>query len=113
VYRERDPRNATIKTWSQKLAASATDGYLFAVSEAIEKTMLEQKKLFPNLDFYSASTYHFMGIPTPLFTPIFVISRLAGWGAHLMEQRADNTLIRPNAEYTGPEDRPWLPMEQR
>lgn len=114
VYRERDPRNAVIKRWSQRLAQECGDPKgLFAISEAIEQVMWEEKKLFPNLDFYSASAYHFMGIPTPLFTPIFVCSRITGWAAHIMEQRADNRLIRPGADYIGPADRPWKPLESR
>ena len=70
-------------------------------------------KLFPNLDFFSASSYHFMGVPTPLFTPLFVCSRITGWAAHIMEQRENNVLIRPNADYTGPETRNWVPLDQR
>ena len=113
VYSVCDPRNEIIKEISRGLAAEHPQGGLFAVSEAIEKTMWDEKKLFPNLDFYSASAYHFMGVPTPLFTPLFVVSRIAGWAAHIVEQRGDNRLIRPNAEYTGPASRPYLPMAQR
>ena len=86
---------------------------LYAISERIEQVMMREKKLFPNLDFYSASAYHFCGIPTPMFTPMFVISRIAGWAAHIIEQRADNRLIRPNAEYIGPAPRPFVPIEKR
>ena len=89
------------------------DKVLFPVSEAIDKTMWEQKKLFPNADFYHASAYHFMGIPTELFTPIFVCSRLTGWAAHVYEQRANNRIIRPSAEYTGVEQRKFVPIERR
>lgn len=113
VYTKSDPRNVAIKAWSRRLAEAAEDRRLFSVSEAIEQVMWEEKRLFPNLDFYSASTYHFMGVPTPLFTPLFVCSRVTGWAAHLMEQRADNRLIRPNAEYIGPKERPVLPIDQR
>lgn len=114
VYRESDPRSPVIKAWSQRLAQDGGDPrQLFAISEAIEKVMWDEKKLFPNLDFYSASAYHFLGVPTPLFTPVFVCSRITGWAAHIIEQRADNKLIRPNAEYIGPADRPWIPLEQR
>jgi len=113
VYRESDPRNAIIKKWSEKLSATAEDGYLFAVSEAVEKLMWDEKKLFPNADFYSATAYHFLGIPTKLFTPIFVMSRLTGWCAHIFEQREHNHIIRPNADYIGPEEQDWLSIEKR
>lgn len=113
VYTEADPRNVVIKAWSKKLAADAGNTTLYPVSEAIEKLMWDEKHLFPNLDFYSASVYHFMGIPTPMFTPIFVMSRVAGWAAHIMEQRANNKLIRPSADYTGPETRTFIPVEKR
>lgn len=113
VYRESDPRNAIIKEWAKKLSVGAPDGHLFAISQAIEQVMWDEKRLFPNLDFYSAATYHFMGIPTPLFTPIFVLSRVTGWSAHIMEQRAHNVLIRPNADYVGPDPQPWVPLEAR
>ncbi len=113
VYSVSDPRSPIIKQWARRLADDAGDRTLYSVSEAIEQLMWEQKKLFPNLDFYSASAYHFMGIPTELFTPIFVCSRTTGWAAHLIEQRADNRLIRPNAEYIGPEPRPLPPIGER
>lgn len=113
VYKKSDPRSDIIKTWSQKLSAHARDGYLFGVSERIEEIMWEKKKLFPNLDFYSASAYHFCDIPTALFTPIFVMSRISGWSAHILEQRANNRLIRPEADYTGPAPRPFLPLKER
>ncbi|MBA1201989.1 2-methylcitrate synthase [Pseudomonas capeferrum] len=113
IYKESDPRNEVIKGWSKQLADEAGDTVLYPVSEAIDKTMWEQKKLFPNADFYHASAYHFMGIPTPLFTPIFVCSRLTGWAAHVFEQRANNRIIRPSAEYTGVEQRKFVPIERR
>ena len=113
VYRDSDPRNATIKRWSATLADAAGDRRLYAVSEAIEKVMWDEKKLFPNLDFYSASVYYLLGIPTPLFTPVFVCSRVAGWAAHVIEQRANNRLIRPNADYTGPDNRKVVPIAER
>lgn len=113
VYRESDPRSDIIKQWAGKLSETAADAQLYAISEAIEQVMRSEKGLFPNLDFYSAPTYHFMGIPTPLFTPIFVMARVTGWSAHIMEQRANNVLIRPNAEYVGPDDRAWVPIEMR
>ncbi|MDH3647744.1 MAG: 2-methylcitrate synthase [Gammaproteobacteria bacterium] len=113
VYKIRDPRNEIIKGWSQRLSAGAADAHLYPVSDAIEALMKREKKLFANLDFFSASAYHFMGIPTPLFTPLFVCSRVTGWAAHIKEQRADNKLIRPGAAYTGPADRPYTPIAQR
>lgn len=113
VYTEADPRNVVIKGWSKKLADEAGDKTLYPVSEAIEKLMWDEKKLFPNLDFYSASVYHFMGIATPLFTPIFVMSRISGWAAHIMEQRANNKLIRPSADYTGPDSRAFVALADR
>lgn len=113
VYKISDPRSDIIKGWSEKLSKQARDGYLYAVSERIEKIMWDEKKLFPNLDFYSATAYHFCGIPTPLFTPIFVMSRLSGWSAHVIEQRANNRLIRPEATYIGPAPRPFTPIQDR
>jgi len=113
VYRESDPRNIVIKQWAKRLADEVGDQVLYPVSERIEQVMWREKKLFPNLDFYSASAYHFMGIPTPLFTPIFVCSRITGWAAHVLEQRANNRLIRPAADYIGPESRDYLPLPQR
>ena len=113
VYRESDPRNAIIKDWSRKLSEAAGDTKLYDVSAEIEAVMKEEKNLFSNLDFFSASAYHVMGIPTSLFTPIFVISRITGWAAHIMEQRANNVLIRPNADYEGPGNRDWVSIENR
>jgi 2-methylcitrate synthase len=115
VYRYSDPRNAVIKECARKLAPSAKegDGYLFAISEAVENVMKEKKGLFANADFFSASAYHFMGIPTPLFTPIFVLARVTGWAAHIKEQRGNNKLIRPSAEYIVPASRPFTPINKR
>lgn len=113
VYRERDPRNAIIKHWSEKLSEAVGDQVLYAVSETVERILWEEKKLFANADFYHASAYHFMGIPTALFTPIFVMSRVTGWCAHIMEQRSNNRIIRPSADYIGPEARPVVPIAAR
>lgn len=113
IYRESDPRNAIIKEWSEKLAQQVGDTVLYPVSERVEAVMWREKKLFCNADFFHASAYHFMGIPTKLFTPIFVCSRVAGWTAHVMEQRANNRIIRPSADYTGPESAQWVAIEDR
>ncbi|MFZ2314749.1 MAG: 2-methylcitrate synthase [Gammaproteobacteria bacterium] len=113
VYKISDPRSDIIKTWSKKMSETARDGYLYDVSERIENVMWNEKNLFPNLDFYSATAYHFCGIPTFLFTPIFVISRISGWSAHILEQRANNRLIRPEATYDGPTPRPFTPIKER
>lgn len=113
VYTTSDPRNKVIKEFSRKLSGEVGDQRLFAVSETIETVMWDEKKLFPNADFYSATAYHFMGIPTPLFTPIFVCSRTTGWSAHVMEQRANNRLIRPGADYIGPSLQKMVPLDQR
>ncbi|MEZ4600405.1 MAG: 2-methylcitrate synthase [Syntrophotaleaceae bacterium] len=113
VYRKADPRSEIIKFWAEKLADESGDKVLFQVSERIEQVMKREKNLFPNLDFYSATVYHISGIPTEMFTPIFVFARTAGWSAHIMEQRAANKLIRPTAEYVGPAPRPFVPIDQR
>lgn len=113
VYRESDPRNALIKRWSRELADEVGDTVIYPVSEAIETLMWDEKKLFPNADFFHASAYRFMGIPTKLFTPIFVISRLTGWAAHVMEQRENNRIIRPSADYIGPDARSYVAIDQR
>jgi 2-methylcitrate synthase len=113
VYKTSDPRNAIVKESSRRLASRAKDGYLFAVFDAVEALMKEQKNLFANADFFSATVYRFLGVPTPHFTPIFVMARTAGWSAHLKEQRANNKLIRPNADYVGPEPRSFVPIEKR
>jgi 2-methylcitrate synthase len=113
VYTESDPRNAVIKAWSAKLAEDVGDTVLYPVSLRCEEVMWREKKLFCNADFFHASSYHFMGIPTKLFTPIFVCSRVTGWCAHIFEQRENNRIIRPSAEYTGPESASWIPIEER
>ena len=113
IYATSDPRNAIIKSWAEKLAKSVGDKVLFPVSAAVEKTMWDEKKLFANADFYHASAYHFMGIPTKLFTPIFVCSRVSGWTAHIMEQRSNNRIIRPSADYVGPAPRPFVKLSDR
>ena len=113
VYTTSDPRSEVIKRWSKRLADHAGDAVVFPISERVEKVMWDQKKLFPNLDFYSASAFNFLDVPTPMFTPIFVISRTAGWAAHVFEQRGDNRLIRPDADYFGPGPRPFVPVAQR
>lgn len=113
IYSESDPRNAIIKQWSEKLAADVGDKVLYAVSARCEEVMWREKKLFCNADFFHASAYHFMDIPTKLFTPIFVVSRVTGWAAHVMEQRADNRIIRPSADYTGEDIRPVPPIATR
>lgn len=113
VYKIRDPRSDIIKGWAKKLAALRKDSVIYPVSEAIEQTMRDEKHMFPNLDFYSAAAYHFCGIPTELFTPIFVFARIAGWSAHVIEQRQNNKIIRPGAEYIGPAPRKFVAIENR
>lgn len=113
VYRICDPRSDIVKSWSQKLSTSHPEAHLYAVSERIEAVMKREKNLFPNLDFFSASAFHFLGVPTPMFTPIFVFARIAGWSAHILEQRITKRLIRPTAEYTGPAPRTFVPLDQR
>ena len=114
VYKHCDPRSDVIKGWAAKLAEKDLKGQkLMAVAERIDAVMKREKKLFTNLDFYSAVSYHLCGIPTPLFTPIFVMARISGWAAHILEQRADNRLIRPTSEYIGEKVRSVPPIEKR
>ncbi|MAJ55501.1 MAG: 2-methylcitrate synthase [Gammaproteobacteria bacterium TMED107] len=113
IYRESDPRNVIIKQWAEKLADAVGDTVLHPVSVRCEEVMWREKRLFCNADFFHASAYHFMGIPTKLFTPIFVMSRLTGWAAHVKEQRANNRIIRPSADYIGPESSDWIDIRDR
>ena len=113
VYRDRDPRSDIIQKWARRLADDVGDQRRYPVAERIESVLRREKGLFPNLDFYSACVYHFLGIPTRMFTPLFVFSRTAGWCAHIFEQRADNRLIRPTADYIGPDVCPIVPIDQR
>ena len=113
IYRESDPRNVIIKKWSKLLSEEYGDSSLYDISVACEEYMWDTKKLFCNADFFHASAYFFMGIPTPLFTPIFVCSRVTGWAAHVMEQRDNNRIIRPSADYSGSEPRTVTPIAQR
>jgi 2-methylcitrate synthase len=113
VYRIRDPRSDIVNSWAKKLSAGHAELHLFAISERIEAVMKREKNLFPNLDFFSASAFHFLGVPTAMFTPIFVFARIAGWAAHILEQRVNRKLIRPTADYTGPAPREFVPIDQR
>ena len=113
VYKACDPRTAPIKELAKKLATTDASRNWLAIAERLEAVMRREKQLFPNLDFYSALAYHFCGIPTLMFTPIFVIARTTGWSAHIAEQREHNRLIRPTAEYTGPQPRRFVPLAQR
>ena len=113
VYSTEDPRNAIIKLWSEKLSQSNGDATLYEVSDEVERVMDEEKGMFANTDFFMASAYHYLGIPTQIFTPLFVIGRTSGWTANIMEQRADNRIIRPSEDYIGPDDSVWVDMSDR
>lgn len=113
VYSTEDPRNAIIKLWSEKLSQSNGDTTLYEVSDEVERVMDEEKGMFANTDFFMASAYHYLGIPTQIFTPLFVIGRTSGWTANIMEQRADNRIIRPSEDYIGPDGSVWVDMSDR
>ncbi|MDX6591000.1 MAG: citrate synthase [Gaiellales bacterium] len=113
VYKTYDPRAVILKRFSKDLSERSDEPHWYTMSEQIEKAVLDEKGLYPNVDFYSASTYHYLGIETGLFTPIFAMSRVVGWAAHVIEQHGDNRLIRPSSEYVGPPLRPYEPIEQR
>ena len=113
VYRTEDPRATHLRQFSKEVGERAGDTRWYEISRQVEEIMMREKNLYANVDFYSASTYYMMGIPPDLFTPVFAVSRISGWAGHILEQYANNRLIRPRAEYTGPRDLVYVPIDER